>query len=147
MKYPLSVSILFIWVGFVCAISFMEAWLKFRASGVTLPIGLNIGKIVFGALNKMEWLFFMVVLGELIVKKAQIFSSQFVFLLIPFVILILQSLWLLPLLNERADLLIHRQTPVSSNIHFIYIGVETLKIICLFIFGFFLLKGKIHGYG
>ena len=46
----------FLWSGF-CAISFMESWLKFRAPGVSLPIGLGIGKLVFNALNKMEWVF------------------------------------------------------------------------------------------
>ena len=42
----------FLWIGFICAISFMETRLKFRAPGVTLPIGLSIGKLVFRALNK-----------------------------------------------------------------------------------------------
>ena len=41
-KYTLAILSTFIWIGFVSAISFMEAWLKFRASGVTLPIGLGI---------------------------------------------------------------------------------------------------------
>ena len=48
------IGIAFIWAGFVCAISFMEAWLKFRAPGVTLPVGLSIGRLIFSALNKVE---------------------------------------------------------------------------------------------
>ena len=47
----------FLWIGFVGAISFMEAWLKFKAPGVTMPIGLGIGKLVFNALNKMAQMF------------------------------------------------------------------------------------------
>ena len=31
VKYPLAVVAVFLWIGFVCAISFMEAWLKFQA--------------------------------------------------------------------------------------------------------------------
>nr|WP_285743583.1 hypothetical protein [Lentzea sp. NBRC 105346] len=38
----------------VLAISFVEAPLKFRASGVTVQIGLGIGRIVFRALNIIE---------------------------------------------------------------------------------------------
>ncbi len=53
----------FMWMGFICAISFMEAWLKFRAPGVTVPIGLGIGKLVFGALNRVEWVFALVILS------------------------------------------------------------------------------------
>lgn len=53
----LALPSIFLWIGFVCAISFMEAWVKFRAPGVTLPLGLGIGSLVFKALNKAEWVF------------------------------------------------------------------------------------------
>lgn len=41
----------FIWLGMVLAISFLETPLKFRAPGITLPLGLGIGRLVFRALN------------------------------------------------------------------------------------------------
>ena len=44
----------FVWLGMVLAISFLEAPLKFRAPGVTIPIGLGIGRLVFRALNSAE---------------------------------------------------------------------------------------------
>src|SRR5690606_15375759 len=44
----------FVWLGMVLAISFLEAPLKFRAPGVTIPLGLGIGRIVFRALNIAE---------------------------------------------------------------------------------------------
>ena len=47
LKYPLALAGVFLWIGFVSAISFMEAWLKFRAPGVTLTLGLGIGRLVF----------------------------------------------------------------------------------------------------
>ena len=53
----ISAAIVFFWAGSVFSISFMESWLKFRAEGVTLPIGLSIGRKVFKALNRMEWVF------------------------------------------------------------------------------------------
>lgn len=56
IKYPVALAAVFVWLGFVCAISFMEAWLKFRAPGITLPLGLGIGRLVFAALNKVEWI-------------------------------------------------------------------------------------------
>ena len=43
-----------VWLGFVLGISFLEAPLKFRAPGITRELGLGIGKLVFGALNKVE---------------------------------------------------------------------------------------------
>ena len=49
-----AVALTFLWLGMVLAISFVEAPLKFRAPGVTLPIGLGIGRLVFRALNAVE---------------------------------------------------------------------------------------------
>jgi len=51
MKNTLIIAITFIWIGFIGAISFMEAWLKFQAPGVTTELGLSIGQLVFKALN------------------------------------------------------------------------------------------------
>ena len=42
------------WIGMVVAISFMEAPLKFRAPGITLQLGVGIGRLVFRALNAIE---------------------------------------------------------------------------------------------
>ena len=55
------IIVIFLWAGFICAISFMESWLKFRAPGITMPVGLSIGKLVFSALNKIEWIFTFVI--------------------------------------------------------------------------------------
>lgn len=47
----------------------MEAWLKFRAPGITLPLGLGIGKLVFNALNKMGWLFLVIIASNLLIAQ------------------------------------------------------------------------------
>ena len=38
-------------IGAIAAISFLEAPLKFQAPGITIPLGLGIGRLVFTALN------------------------------------------------------------------------------------------------
>lgn len=38
-------------LGAIVAISFLEAPLKFLAPGITIPLGLGIGRLVFTALN------------------------------------------------------------------------------------------------
>src|SRR5690606_27406864 len=43
-----------LWFGMVAAISFIEAPLKFQAPGITIPLGLGIGRLVFFALNVAE---------------------------------------------------------------------------------------------
>jgi hypothetical protein len=41
----IATAVTFTWLGMVLAISFLEAPLKFRAPGVTIPIGLGIGRL------------------------------------------------------------------------------------------------------
>ena len=50
----LTTAFVFVWLGMVLAISFLETPLKFRAPGVTMQIGLGIGRLVFRALNVVE---------------------------------------------------------------------------------------------
>lgn len=75
-KFQLAIASVFLWIGFVCAISFMEAWLKFSAPGVTIPIGLGIGRLVFSALNKVEWLLAIVIIVNLFMTNSKLFSIQ-----------------------------------------------------------------------
>jgi uncharacterized membrane protein (DUF485 family) len=131
VKSPLVVIVLFLWIGFVCAISFMEAWLKFQAPGVTLPIGLGIGRLVFGALNKVEWVIALAILLTSFVKQRGSVKRQNLYFLIPLIILILQSIWLLPALDVRAVQLIEGQVVPPSNLHFYYVGCEVVKVIAL----------------
>ena len=49
-----ATAAVFTWLGMVVAISFLEAPLKFRAPGVTVRIGLGIGRLVFRGLNTAE---------------------------------------------------------------------------------------------
>jgi len=113
----------------------MEAPVKFTAPSLTLPVGLDVGRTVFSALNKVEISFALLMIIALYFysndKKTKVLFS---FVLI---ILILQTIWLLPVLNERASIIINGGTPPESNIHVFYIILETLKLILLFLVGFF----------
>ena len=135
VKHPIALITTFLWIGFVCAISFLEAWLKFRAPGVTIPIGLGIGRLVFGALNKIEWLFAVVIIIDLLMSKSRFFISKNTLFFIPLTLLILQTTSLLPALDARAELHIHGQTVPPSHLHFYFVGMEVFKVICLSVFG------------
>src|SRR5665647_2428931 len=92
----------FVWTGFIGAISFMESWLKFRAPNLSMPVGLSIVKLVFSALNKVEWAFVIIISVSLFFYASQIESMLVVFFLIIVLIMIVQTSWLLPTLNKRA---------------------------------------------
>ena len=130
-----------LWLGFVLSISFMEAWLKFQAEGVTQLIGLSIGKLIFFALNKVE-LFFMIILGILIIPKRKVMGRKnLVNLFIGLtVILFIQTFYLLPILDQRVEMIINSTPPATSFFHFYYLFLEVLKVIALLIFSQLALK-------
>lgn len=136
----IAVIAIFLWIGFVCAISFMEAWLKFRAPGITVPLGLGIGRLVFNALNKVEWVFAVIIIINLIWSSNDLWKLQSFLFVIPLILLLVQTLWLLPTLNARAELHIQGELVSSSYLHYYYVGFEVIKLICLFTFGITLFK-------
>ena len=107
----------FLWTGFIGAISFMEAWLKFRAPGVTMPLGLGIGKLVFNALNRVEWTFAVFIAIGIFLNRTEVTSLSILWYVITVVILIVQTAWLLPALDIRANAYIIGKTLPPSALH------------------------------
>ncbi len=124
------------WAGMVVAISFLEAWLKFQAEGVTLQIGLSIGKLVYSALNRVELILMVliwVVLLPLSRQMGRVIFQNFIFCIVT-VILLVQTVFLLPVLTTRADLIVDGFQPGASHVHFWYVGLEIAKVVLLIIF-------------
>jgi hypothetical protein len=140
IKYPLELMSVYLWIGFVGAISFMEAWLKFRAPGVTLPIGLGIGRLVFNALNKAEWVFAFAIIISALLYKQDLFSFNGITFFIPLFLLVMQTLWLLPALDARAQMHINGESLEPSKLHIYYVTAEVVKVISLFVFSFKLIR-------
>ena len=139
VEQQVALACTFLWAGFICAISFMESWLKFRVPGVTLPIGLGIGRVVFNALNKVEWIFAIAILCCLVWSRS-LFTWQNCFFFFILVILVLQTFWLLPDLDKRATAIINGNPAGASNTHLYFIAGEVLKLTCLMISGIYLFK-------
>lgn len=137
--WQILIGICFTWVGFVSAISFMEAWLKFQAPGVTLPIGLNIGRLVFNTLNKVEWVLALIALAFLY-AGGELTNKTALLLLIPIFVLLLQTFWLMPIMDTRAAMQIAGTDVGHSSLHFYYVGGELLKVIALVVFGLKMFK-------
>lgn len=133
----LFVALLFFWVGFVCAISFMEAWLKFRVKGVTLALGLSIGKKVFTALNLMEWIFFLVYTALFVSIRSYSFDTLTYLSLVILLILAIQTFFLLPRLNKRVNSIVEGISIEKSFLHVYYVSLELIKVILLTILGFY----------
>lgn len=136
----MAITIIFIWAGFILSISFFESWVKFRAAGVTVSVALSIGKLIFTVLNRIEWVFVLLVTISLIVSKAQFTSATLCLMISVIVILLLQTLWLLPELNERVVNRINGIKVEPSNLHHYFVLGECLKLVCLLVIGWRFLK-------
>lgn len=135
----LQTAIPFIWFGAVGAISFMEAPLKFTAPNITLPLGLEIGYIVFHALNKVEIVLCALMTLTLFLAKPK-GKISLIFYGVIALILILQTFWLFPLLDERTMEVIKGTAVPYSNLHIVYIVFDSIKILLLFALGVILTK-------
>jgi hypothetical protein len=129
-----QVAIPFIWFGMIGAISFMEAPLKFQAPGITLPLGLGIGRLVFFVLNKIELIFAAVFLISVFGRSRLARPAVVIFGIIA-VILLTETFWLLPVLDARAEGVIAGTAEPYSNHHLIYIALDAVKLILLFVLG------------
>ena len=135
-SYVFVITIL--WIGFILALSFLEAPLKFQAPSVTVPIGLEIGHLVFHALNRIEWLFAILILINLFVGQTA--SRTMLITIAVIVLLIVQTLLLFGPLDQRTLAIINGESVGEAPYHIYYIALEVIKLISLFFLVYFQLQ-------
>ena len=127
----------FVWLGMVLAISFIEAPLKFRAPGVTLQLGLGIGRLVFRALNICELALAAAVVACFAAEPPAAGTGVAAGLAV--VALLTQVLIARPRLTRRSDAVLAGDDAPRSRAHWAYVGLEIPKVIALLIAGVLLL--------
>ncbi|MFD4672759.1 hypothetical protein ACFWNN_23740 [Lentzea sp. NPDC058450] len=132
----LPLALACIWLGMVVAIS-IEAPLKFRAPGITLPLGLGIGRLVFRALNAAEIV--LAAATAVTFALAARPGTATVLLIALAVTLAAQVAVLRPRLETRAAAIIAGETPPKSRTHLVYIALEGVKVLMLVAFAVVLL--------
>jgi hypothetical protein len=132
-----AVAAVFVWLGMVLAISFVETPLKFRAPGVTLQIGLGIGRLVFRALNACELALAAIAVACFAIEppSAGIAAAAAVAV----VTLLAQVLVVRPRLSRRSDVVLAGGEGPRSRAHWAYVGLEIVKVLALLIAGVSLL--------
>jgi len=125
----LAAAATFTWLGMVVAISFMEAPLKFRAPGVTIPLGLGIGRLVFRALNAAETVLAVVVVAGLLLGDPS--TTGAAALAVAIVTLVAQLALVRPRLTRRSDRILAGEEAPRSHAHHAYIALEAVKVIAL----------------
>ncbi|MEU2052408.1 hypothetical protein [Streptomyces bungoensis] len=130
-------AIVFVWLGMVLAISFLEAPLKFRAPGVTIPIGLGIGRLVFRALNAVEAALAAVVVVAVAVGGPPAGITGLTAAVA--VLLAAQLTVVRPRLNRRSDRVLAGEDLPRSRGHLWYVALELAKVVVLIALGIGLL--------
>ena len=133
----LGAAVTFVWLGMVIAISFLEAPLKFRAQGVTLQIGLSIGRLVFRALNIAE---LILAVGLACAVVAGMPTTHIIIsATVPMVALMVQIGLVRPRLARRTDRVLAGEDVPRSTGHYWYVGLEVVKVAALLTTGVLLL--------
>lgn len=131
----MAAAVVFAWLGMVLAISFLEAPLKFRAPGITLQLGLGIGRLVFRALNAVEIVLAAVVVAAVAADPPGRLAVAAVGVAVA--VLATQSLFVRPRLRRRSDaVLVATTAPPGgmverSQAHYAYAGLEVVKVAAL----------------
>ena len=126
-------ALIMLWAGVVIGVSFLAAPAKFGAPGLSLPVAMEVGRREFGALNLAE--IGLAVVSLALAAYARPERVIWLGLGLSAVIVLLQSLWLLPVLDARAEVIIRGETPQPAPWHALYIGAEVVKLLALLVIG------------
>ncbi len=133
-----ATAVTFVWLGMVLAISFLEAPLKFRAPGVTIPLGLGVGRLVFRALNAVELVWALVVVLAAALGALPMAGSVLTGVVVA--VLIVQFVAVRPLLTRRSDRVLAGEDAPRSRAHYAYVVLEVVKVGVLIALGVILLR-------
>lgn len=118
-----------IWLGLLIGISFIEAPLKFTAPGITIPLGLGIGQLVFTAMNYVEIALFMVLVLSSVKRGV---DRRFWTLVVGLgVVLVAKVALIRPQLAKRTDAVLAGLEPGGSMAHYFYIAADGIIFVLL----------------
>ena len=134
-----QIAAIFVWLGMVVAISFLEAPLKFRAPGITVPIGVGIGRLVFRALNGAEGVLWLVVVAAMLIRAPDVSGAETAVVAALGVVLGLGALLIRPLMDRKVRTEGPESRAPRTLLHVGYIVLELVKVVLLIVLGTLLL--------
>jgi hypothetical protein len=126
-------AVILLWAGALIGVSFLAAPVKFAAPSLDLPTAMEVGRQEFHALNVVETAFALIALA--LAGLARPGRTIWLGFGLAAVIVVAQGLWLLPVLDARAETIIQGGTPPAAPWHTLYIAVEVLKLLALLVTG------------
>ncbi|MGH6944940.1 MAG: hypothetical protein ACREH6_12060 [Geminicoccaceae bacterium] len=127
-RFGLGVTAL-LWGGILIGVSFLAAPAKFMAPSLSLPVALDVGRQEFATLNLVEIALAVITLALAIVARPA--RGIWIALVVAWLVVALQALWLLPVLDARVELVLDGQTPPPAPWHTLYIVIEVIKLLAV----------------
>ncbi|QIM19807.1 hypothetical protein G7066_11740 [Leucobacter coleopterorum] len=123
-----------LWFGMIAAISFIEAPLKFQAPGITIPLGLGIGRLVFATLNIVEGVILLALtLLSFWPESARIAGSRLLVWFGVVCVFAAKVAFVRPPLNTRTDEVLAGAAPGQSPWHYIYIVCDAATMVLVLV--------------
>lgn len=132
-KNPFVLMLFSLLMGVFVTVSFLETPLKFQVPGITLPVALELGKLMFGISTQIQCVFLLLIVGIMVFNRKSFKKIDFIVIGALFFLIIIQKFWMLPVLDARADLLSLGKPVSPSELHNYFIYSEVAKTILLII--------------
>jgi len=132
VAYMAVVALVLLWAGLLAGVSFLATPVKFLAPDLSLAVALEVGRVTFKALNWVELGF-----GVVAVVLARMAGGRLLTLALVVVLalVVAQTVWLLPVLGERTDIVVAGGTLPPSSLHTWYVVIEVSKLFALLAIG------------
>ena len=125
--------ICFIWFGMTAGVSILATYARFAAPTITRAIALDVGRVVFAVLNKAELVALILLL--IVVRVSNLSRQWWAISAVLTLIVMAQSVWLLPELADRTAQIVSGTEPAPSIVHAAYSTLELIKLGLLFSMG------------
>lgn len=115
-----------LWAGMIIGISLIATPIKFQAVLLDLPTALDVGRVTFAFFNLIEWILLICLLVLSWINK-----TGLVLMTVLSVCLIIQTFWILPVLNDRVMSIIQGTQVQPTFHHTVYGCIEIFKCLVL----------------
>ncbi|MAT66277.1 MAG: hypothetical protein CMN57_11610 [Gammaproteobacteria bacterium] len=137
----LVASIALVWAGFIVGGAFVAVPAKFEAAHLTMSVALEVGRAQFEWIGAAE----SALCFAFAVALVNCGGVRWPIALLSMLVFFLQRVYLLPVLDERALRIIAGEAVPSSDLHFIFIGLEVVKLAGLVVFAWLLISAQAKG--
>jgi hypothetical protein len=118
-----------LYAGILIGVSFIATPIKFMATSLDLPVALDVGHVTFHVLIRLEWCLSFICLAIFYFRA--LYKLDYTLIAIIFIILAIQTFYLLPILDDRIILIKQNKAVTSSNLHLVYILLDCIKLFSL----------------